>query len=111
MAAAFWFSPASELHKMMACRSASLWWRERLRQNSSCRIRRERRSGCRPWFPEARWCSSSTAATGDPSASASWRITATIMTKSGPPALILWPCRLIRQTHPKRYGWTCGCRS
>jgi len=80
---------ASESPTMVACQVTRHSGRERLRRNSNCPTRWERRDAFRRWFPKRRWCSSSTGATGDPSASASWRITAITTVKSGAPALTL----------------------
>ena len=84
---------------------------ERLRPSSSCRIRQELRAGCRSWSHKALSRLFSFVAIGDPSASASWRITASTTVKSARRARASRQSRLTRPKSPKQCARSCGCHS
>jgi len=69
----------------------------------------EPRTDCRTWSRKVQWCLSSFAGTGDPSASASWRITASNTAKFARRARASLPSRSTGSKNPKQCARSCGC--
>lgn len=82
---------------------------ERLRPSSSCPIRRAPCGACRNSFCKVPSSLFSFAVTGDPSVSASWRITVSTTAKFARQVRASRQSRLTRPGNPKRCARSCTC--